>query len=305
MSTTAAYQKVFPFALLLCSFLANAQTPRPLPAPYGPEAKVNYVRTWEAVTPIIDASSLHTATSVDKARMTTQYIDGLGRPIQLTVKQGSLATGGSATDLVSPVEYDAFGREAFKYLPFASAESNGLLKLNPFQQQQSFMQAQYGGQGETFFYSQTQFESSPLSRVEKAMAPGNSWSGSNKGVEQKYWINTAPDVVRIWNVTDASNAFGSYTSSGNYLAGELYKNVAIDEHQKQVIEFKDKEGKLILKKVQLTAAPDNGSGSNHAGWLCTYYIYDDLNQLRAVIQPRGVELLETNGWNMNALNGDI
>ncbi len=34
---------------------------------------------------------------------------------------------------------------------------------------------------------------------------------------------------------------------------ELYKNITVDEQGKQVIEFKDKEGQVILKKVQLTA----------------------------------------------------
>ncbi len=53
---------------------------------------------------------------------------------------------------------------------------------------------------------------------------------------------------------------------------------------------------MILKKVQLTATADDGTGSGHAGWLCTYYIYDDLNNLRCVIQPNGVELLNTANW---------
>ncbi|WP_222840111.1 RHS repeat-associated core domain-containing protein [Flavihumibacter stibioxidans] len=43
-------------------------------------------------------------------------------------------------------------------------------------------------------------------------------------------------------------------------------------------------------------AETTGAGSNHSGWLCTYYIYDDLNNLRAVIQPEGVKLLDGNSW---------
>nr|MBA2746628.1 hypothetical protein [Flavisolibacter sp.] len=75
-----------------------------------------------------------------------------------------------------------------------------------------------------------------------------------------------------------------------------YKNITVDEQGKQVIEFKDKEGKVILKKVQIGTVTDAGTGSGHANWLCTYYIYDDLNNLRCVIQPRGVELLHTANW---------
>jgi hypothetical protein len=72
-----------------------------------------------------------------------------------------------------------------------------------------------------------------------------------------------------------------------------------------MVEFKDQDGQVILKKVQLTAGKDDGGGSGHPDWLCTYYIYDDLNNLRCVVQPRGVELLIGNNWNINALTGKI
>ena len=55
--------------------------------------------------------------------------------------------------------------------------------------------------------------------------------------------------------------------------------------------MKDKQGRTILKKVQLTATGDDGDGSDHTGWLCTYYLYDELSNIHCVIQPRGVELI--------------
>src|SRR5204863_2088959 len=108
------------------------------------------------------------------------------------------------------------------------------------------------------------------------------------------------DSVRIWNVTDVTNNFGTYASSSIYAASTLFKNSTLDENGKQVIEFKDKEGKVLLKKVQLTAAADTGTGKGYTGWLCTYYIYDNLNHLRCVIQPRGIEQLDSGSWSLTS-----
>ena len=82
------------------------------------------------------------------------------------------------------------GRVQYQFMPFAGTDNSGNFKSNPFQQQQSFMQSQYSLQGETYFYGKTDFEPSPLNRTLKVMAPGNSWVGSGRGVEMKYWINT-------------------------------------------------------------------------------------------------------------------
>jgi RHS repeat-associated protein len=216
---------------------------------------------------------------------------------------GSLATGSNPTDMVAPVEYDDLGREVYKWKPYSSIENNGLFKTDPFAQQQAFMQGQYGAtQGDTYFYEKTDYEASPLNRPLKTYAPGNSWVGANRGIETKYWMNTATDVVRTWNVSNVSNSFGTYTTSASYPAGVLYKNVTVDEHGKQVIEFKDKGGKVILKRVQLTGNADDGTGNAPSGdreidgWICTYYIYDDVNNLRCVIQPEGVKALAANSW---------
>ncbi len=293
---------VLPLLGLVLSFSAQAQISPP--DPYNANTKINYVRTWEATAPESNAATLVTRPLKD-VKMATAYVDGLGRPLQSVSRQGSFPTGGSAVDLVSPVEYDAFGREVKKYLPFAANNTNGNtslsdggFKLNPFQQQPVFGAAQYSG--ESYYYSQTDYEASPLNRVNKVMAPGNSWTGSNRGVQNKYWINTATDAVKIWTVTNVSNDWGTYSVTGNYAAGELYKNVVVDEHGEQVVEFKDKEGKVILKKVQLTATADDGSGAGYTGWLSTYYVYDDLNNLRLVIQPNAVEELAAASWSLSA-----
>lgn len=76
----------------------------------------------------------------------------------------------------------------------------------------------------------------------------------------------------------------------------MYKIIATDENGKQQIEFKDKEGKLILKKSQL----NNTLQDPHKDWLCTYYVYDDFNNLRFVIPPKAVTAVMA-GWSFNAL----
>ncbi|MBX3257476.1 MAG: hypothetical protein KF862_25345, partial [Chitinophagaceae bacterium] len=210
------------FALLLLPVFALSQ--QPLPATYDGNTKVNYIRTWSARVPERDANNLITR-PLREVHQTTQYFDGLGRPLQTVVKQGSLIThatsptySGAAKDLVMPVVYDEFGRETIQYLPFASTagdetKNNGLFKLNPFAQQVTFYNTQLAGQtGETntgannlnWAYSKTNFEPSPLNRVATTYAPGANWVGSEAasseadkhGVNVKYFVNTAGDDVR-------------------------------------------------------------------------------------------------------------
>jgi RHS repeat-associated protein len=298
---------------------ANQQTHAQYqPAAYPAATPVNYVRTWDAMAPEQDANNLQTRPLKD-VKQATQYFDGLGRPIQTVVKQGSLATGGTAADMVSAMVYDEFGREQHKFLPFVASTTgtntsvnDGKFKLNPFQQQAAFYNAAtspIAGQGEIYFYGKTNFEASPLNRVMDTYAPGTSWVGSEgnaepqrRNVQMKYAINTLTDEVKIWTVTNNATmgVLGTYATAATYPAGELYKNITTDEHKKQVIEFKDKEGKVILKKVQLTATADDGTGSGYSGWLCTYYVYDDFNQLRAVFQPEAVKQFAAGSWQLTA-----
>ena len=186
--------------VLIVSLQTTAQQPRPVPAPYITGIPVNFVRTWKAAAPEQDPNVLMNRPLKD-VKQATQYLDGLGRPLQTVVKQGSLTTGSAPNDLISPVEYDEFDREQFKYLPFAANNTGGYptndgkFRQNPFQQQEAFMNAQYGTQGETFFYSKTNFESSPLNRVSDAYTAGNSWVGSEtntdpalrRNVQMKYY----------------------------------------------------------------------------------------------------------------------
>lgn len=256
---------------------------------------VNYVRTWEPSMPTSDTNAVKaTNRQVSEVKQTTQYFDGLGRPLQ-TVAKGMSTSG---KDIVSPIVYDAFGREQFKYLPYVPKTGNvadGKFKTDPFNGQNAFYQdaaLSPSSAGESIFYSQSEFEPSPLNRVVSTYAPGNSWAktGGNHGVTQQYQVNTLGDSVRIWNIPAAG---GLPTSSSIYAAGQLFRNVVIDESGNQVIEYKDKSGLVVLKKVQASTS----YGTGHMGWLCTYYIYDDLNNLQFVVPPLAVEAIVGN-WSL-------
>lgn len=279
------------------------------PAAYQGTTTVNYVRSLEAVAPISNEASFLTAATRD-VRSTTAYIDGIGRTIQQVVKKGSLQTGSSATDMVAPAVFDQYGREKHKFLPFASSGSDGSFKLDPFQQQAGFYSQQMQGQTqsgfqETFYYGQTDFEASPLNRPLATYAPGNKWVGDGRGVSTRLYLNNSVDDVKRWTVLDQPYNWPAIPIPGVYAEGELIKTVTTDEDLNQVVEFKDKEGRVLMKKVKLTAANETGAGSGYEGWLTTIYIYDGLGRLRLVIQPRGVEILRDNSWDLNSIQGVV
>jgi RHS repeat-associated protein len=286
----------------------NATTPsaissgqvNPVPSAYPSNIKINYIRVWEPMKPYTTESNVtDTSRNVGEVKQISQYFDGLGKPVQTVIKRISPL----GKDLVAPLGYDEFGREVFKYLSYVQTDSNtntGKFKTDPFHNQASFYSnSTYnpGLAGEQVYYSKTVFENAPLSRPDSSFAPGNSWGGSHVGVSVKNLFNTVGDSVRIWTISMTAGSLP--TSTSKYPAGELSKTVTTDEHGKQMVEYKDKEGQVVLKKVQLGSSPS----THHTGWLCTYYVYDDLNQLRFVISPKATDAI-VNTWTVTTTIGD-
>ncbi len=275
----------------------SAATPVSIPPAYT-NPTINYIRSWEPATPLSDPAAVISSTNVNEVKQTTQYFDGLGRPLQ-TVSKGITP---ALKDLVAPMVYNALGLEQYQYLPYVQQTGNindGKFKADPFNAEKRFYQdtsLNPGTAGQTIYYNQTEYESSPLNRPLKTFAPGNSWAkeGANRPVTLQYLMNTTVDGVRIWDMP-VSGLPPTSSSSRAYTAGQLYKNVTTDEHGLRIVEFKDKDGRIVLKKVELTANAADG----HNGWLCTYYVYDDIGNLYCVIPPKAVELIKTN-WVIDA-----
>lgn len=268
---------------------------------YSPTIPYNLQRTWLAQKPITTESEMVSSSKTTReVHQSTIYIDGLVRPFQTVDKQASPA----GMDMVKPGVYDAYGREQFQYLPFASnslqsgdVTNDGSLKLDAFQQQSAFSKNEYPGQN--YFYTQTTYEPSPLNRTTNNDPEGNQWVGSSRGTATQYQINTSVDNVQTWNIYSTPGSLP--ISAGAYPAGQLDKIVITDAQNHKQIVYKDNLGQIVLKKVQNSATP----GGDHTGWLCTYYVYDDLGNLRFVIPPDAVQLMNASGsWSINQTTAD-
>jgi len=252
---------------------------------------LNYIRVRDISKPgVTDIATANALTDPNDVKQTTQYFDGLSRLTETVARQ----TSPLSNDLVSLDMYDQAGREILKYLPYVVTTNDGNNKLYPVSELLTFNNTQFSG--EQYYMSYVNTESSPLNRGQVSYSPGANWLGAGRGITSQSMVNSDADSVRIWYIDPAIASVP--TSTTRYDAGQLMIGISTDEQGKQVVEYKDKDGHTILKKVQLAAAP----GTAHVGWLCTYYVYDDLNNLRYVIQPKAVDALLLAGvWTLSTV----
>jgi len=221
---------------------------------------------------------------------TVEYLDGLGRPIENIITQGSA----TQHDIITGTEYDNFGRKVKSYLPYSdvgNTTSAGGYRSGWKSVQSSFYTGGTLINVDTSVapYSLSAMEQSPLNRVLAQGSPGMTWQPNLSNpydptshvVQFQFLVNKAEDSVRIFNI----DSLGNFTTPGYYSAGLLTKKNTLDEQQQSVKEYTDLLGRVILKRVLI-------SGDS----LQTYYIYDSLNLLRAVIQPEGTVTLKNNSW---------
>ncbi|WP_242412058.1 DUF6443 domain-containing protein [Flavobacterium sp. Root186] len=223
----------------------------------------------------------------DEVTQNVTYFDGLGRPIQAT----AINQGGNGSDIITPIEYDNYGRQIREYLPYWLSNStlnyprigitSSLASLNGL-----YNTAKYDNTTNPF--SEKSIESSPLNRVLKQAAPGTSWAMNNgHEIKSDYQTNATNEVKLYRATTNWDAALGLYTiafvDAGYYGANELQKNVTYDENSAanpaesagSTIEFKNKDGKIVLKRTY-------DSGVKHD----TYYVYDTYGNLIYVLPPK-------------------
>lgn len=258
---------------------------------------VNYIREHDVLI-----KGLQDWLSIDQLPIgsklqTTTYMDGLGRPVEKVGKQLTTPPTGSNVwgDLVDFYQYDQYGRESTKYLPYSTTSQPGVFKNSPITDQTAYY-SNTATYNETSAYSSFTYDKSPLNKVVNIKEPGANWAAGT-GNSAAYGMNTSSDNVQIWGVDYVQGDAPTYR--GSYATGTLYKLTSTDVNGNQVVEFTDMAGQIILKKVQAVATPTDP----YTGWLCTYNVYDEFGLLRFQIQPEGVKWLYANSWNFAAANG--
>jgi hypothetical protein len=122
----------------------------------------------------------------------------------------------------------------------------------------------------------------------KQGSPGQDWqpdsdlsyNSSDHTIKVEYGLNGLEEVL-LWRYDEGSISSSSSGSPVYYLPNTLFRTKTKDEADHEVYEYEDKEGRVILKKVQ---APDDE-------WAMTYYIYDDFGNLVVVLPPEAVKLI--------------
>lgn len=230
------------------------------------------------------------------------YFDGLGRPIQKVTN----AQSNTGKDIVTHIEYDAFGRQVKDYLPYPSSQNN-MQFIDPVTASTGTSSYYQGLYGDANPYSEKLLEASPLDKVLKQAAPGNAWAmNSGHEIKSDYQTNTASEV-KLFQVTTTWNTSNllydiAISNSGNYGANQLYKTITKDENwttgnNNTTVEFKDKEGRVVLKRT-FSNIIEGGTIVESEAKHDTYYIYDQYGNLTYVIPP-----LADGDISENSLNG--
>lgn len=259
-----------------------------LPANFTSGQIINYIRTITPTTPVTVESNIQT-TDYSQTQVRTEYMDGLGRTIQTVDHFTSPATN----DVVSIVKYDNLGHSAWQFLPYTKTETtvsdNGKFKLNAYSEQKDFYKNTMGYTADNYFYTQINYEASPLNRPIYSMPQGSSWVGNTRGTS--IIENSLPAGLNVRHFTIAYNPGSLPVTSAVYPTGDLMVKTTTDEDGYFTEEYRNKTDQVILK-----ATGKNGVSTK----LLTYYVYDDFGLLRFVIPPKATVWLAANSWTLTS-----
>jgi hypothetical protein len=254
------------------------------------DQNLNYIITDVVQKPGITVGGLPVSLmSNDKVNQGIKYFDDLGRPMENVVTQGS-PTG---LDIISPSFYNPFSNETVKVLPI-TGDKRGAYQ-NVLEEDGTYKQI-----GDDFYnsastppgvtkdynpYSTIVYDASPLNRVIDEKPVGNAWYAHSWTTDKQYTTNALPPVNDPTDKTFAVYLFtivdGALTlSSGTYYPiHTLFLERVFDSSGHETMEFKDKDGRLVCRKVKGDAPKE---------YAATHYVYDVNGDLVAVVPPQAL-----------------
>ncbi|MDR1762848.1 MAG: DUF6443 domain-containing protein, partial [Dysgonamonadaceae bacterium] len=258
----------FIFTAILLNFSIKAQNTynkqTPVSADTASMTGYNYIKT-----------RTNTSTNNDYFIEKVQYFDGLGRPTQ-TVQVGITP---AQADLVTQQNYDEFGRESLLWLPAVAAGNYGGYANISAKAAATYGNTALNIASDPEPYSYPKYEASPLNRVTEQYGAGTDWFFSGHSVKTFYLTNTASGEQSCAYFYVSGNG-DNLSRSGNYMAGSLFVTQNYDEDCNISYEFKDKLGRVVLQRQQ-----------NDSQNFDTYYVYDDMGNLRYVLPPLASDAL--------------
>ncbi len=247
---------------------------------YGQSSDQNYIKSIEVLEPVSINTFNNNYNTIKKIESIT-YFDGFGKAKQSVAVKQSV----TKKDIVQHIEYDQFGRTSKQYLALPTSQNTGNYISNAQSQITTYYQNAFADQHP---FSEVAFDNSPLNRTLESTAPGDTWqiinnSDTDHTTKYGYGVNTPNEVLRI--EIDESNATEPLILS-YYNAEELLKNIIKNENwttsdgllnTKEV--FTDKNGRKI---AEFSYENDGGTAKK----LSTYYVYDNVGNLRFVLPPK-------------------
>jgi RHS repeat-associated protein len=248
---------------------------------FPPNDDKNFVRTEAILVRDITNESSIAALPVQSKSTEYSYLDGLGRPTQSVVVQGSP----SMLDVVKLQEYDNFGRQLQEFLSYATANTKGGFRTNAKDEQGNFYKTTPLVSWDDEPYKLNEYDNSPLNQIRKSFGAGKDWHVNGKASESKILVNTTADAIRLFTYTGVSAVPPYYnvpTLSGIYPPNTLVVEESKDEEGQIKRIYKNFKGQTIVSRV--------GNGTT---WFDTNYVYDWEGNVFCVFPPEASAKLNT------------
>ena len=218
----------------------------------------SYVKEWQ-----------YTDESGSAAKEKIRYYDGLGRPLQ-TVSLDAGLLGPCKMNLYEKTEYDAAGRPYKFWLP-----TRGI----------TWPDSIYSDK-EPFSY--VEYDGSPLDRPRAEYGPGVAWHANGKAMHYEYKTNGSTALLNViqYRIDTAKDTTVTVSRDGMVANQTLSVKSVKNEDDLTLLTFTDLFGRIVLERRHPASGED----------LDTYYVYDAMGHLAAVLPP-ALSNMSDSDWN--------